>query len=396
MKSNSLIIFTNFPFPHLGGLSRCISDEVTFFSGRGYNVFLIYAPSEMPLNFKLRPNVTLVPQQSSMKKAQTVVNRIRRASLTRKIALKNNVQCIYTHDIYSAFICILASLGKRTVLHTHSIFSEDRFKMGKPFHELSTRNKITSLLGYLLDSTVEFLVYNLVHSIICTAEYQLEGVLKKSLSKKRASVLWNGINTKTFKPRVRERRMLRRKLRIPDGKIVCMFLGRMVPKNGPLIIARAIPIINQKTSKALFVFVGDGVEKEKIRKYVENQKLRNVMLLKGTPAEKILPIADVFVTNVSPIWEKTLDRTIFEAMASGIPTIIGRDPHKEDIFDGGKELLFVRKGDPKAIAERILQLMSDEKKIRTLSINGRKRVVKDFSLDTFMDSLEGIANSINA
>lgn len=385
---------TNFPFPHLGGVSRCISDELNFFSNKAYNLFLIYSPSDTPFNTKFKNNVTILPQKPSPKKPITIVNRIRRSFLIRKITLRNNVQCIYAHDIYSALICVFALLGKRTILHLHSVFSEDLFKMGKPFPEQSVKEKIITLLSYCFHSTIEFMVYNLVHSIMCVSGYQLENAKQKTLSKKKVFLLPNGIDINIFKPNPNNKFALKREFDIDQDVIVCMFLGRMVHKNGPLLIVKAVPLVNQRISKIFFIFVGDGIEKNKIEKYVKKEKLENVILLDGTPAEKILPLADIFITNVSPVWSNTLDRTILEAMASEIPTIVGKDEHKKSLFKDGKELIFVKKGDPKDIADKIISLISNSEKRRILGINGRKKVVEKYSLEKFMERLELIAKNM--
>jgi glycosyltransferase involved in cell wall biosynthesis len=384
----------------LGGTTRDIYYEVAYLAKRGYHTWLMCPASSndgMPAISK-EENLHLVYISDKLYSFLPgpfygLVSALHRSILIRRLDRAYRYRYIHAHDVFSALASILVGRRRKTILHLHSISSKDRFTMSRPFSSLSLGMKIVHSILYMMTCVVEVFVYNIAKVIVCVSEWEWNNAMKKRLfNKKHIIVLRNGIDIDMFRPKPEVRKKLRQQLNIDNKGCVCMFLGRMVPKNGPLLIAQAIPTVNRIAPNVSFVFVGIGGEKDRLLNYISQHNLQAVWCMEATPAEDILPLADIFVSHVSSLGDGH-GQTILEAMASGIPTITGRDAITEKVF-AEDEILLINKDDPKAIAEAIVTLVRDKDKRKLLSLNGMERVRKDLSVASQLERLESLAISI--
>ena len=80
----------------------------------------------------------------------------------------------------------------------------------------------------------------------------------------------------------------------------------------------------------------------------------------------------------------------FAPTYSKIRRPLRKDIIKEKNFWDGKELILVPKDNPREIAKKIVSLLSNERKREQLSINGRKKVLREYSLEVTMKKLESL------
>lgn len=69
---------------------------------------------------------------------------------------------------------------------------------------------------------------------------------------------------------------------------------------------------------------------------------------------------------------------LLEAMASGTPVVASDLPVVRALAEGGTEVLLVKPGSPKAIAETVKSLMAEPALGAALSASARARVERDF------------------
>jgi len=267
---SNLLIVTHFPFPHFGGVATAISNEVAFFTKKHRKIFFMFPPSKESLKWYYN-NVYFLPQEPSPKTIYNVINKIRRCSTIGKIVTEKQIQKIFTHDVHSAFLCVMAGKGKNTLLYLHSILSKDPLIFGRPFSDLALSEKASYLVRYYVNSLIELFTYNLVRVIICVSEYEKKDAELKCFSKRKIYLVRNGVDASVFRPNLRKKRSTRTLLKIPNEKKVCMFLGRMNPSKGVLTIAKSIPHLKDLEDEVSFIFVGDGPDKEITKEYIQKK-----------------------------------------------------------------------------------------------------------------------------
>jgi len=387
MKSHGsgkkLLILSGRPLTLLGGTTSDIIYEVEQLARLGYITCLMCPLGNADKLTNGRKFRIINPSDKKYKflpgPFYRLAHAIHRSILVKKIDSSEHFHYIHAHDVFSALASVLALRSKKTILHLHSISARDRFVMSKPFSSLSLGLKCVHSILYLMTCLLEIFVYNTVRLIVCVSEWERDDAIRKDVfNRKRIFILRNGIDVDTFRPKPEIRFKLRQRFDISSNHQVCIFLGRLVPKNGPMLIAQAIPTVNQRITDITFVFVGNGGERKELISYITKYNLPNVLCLETTPAEEILPIGDIFVSHVSSLVDGH-GQTILEAMGSGIPTITGRDPIKERLFEDD-EIVLIDKDSPAAIAEAIIALVTNKDKQKVLSLKGREKVVKEFSI----------------
>jgi glycosyltransferase involved in cell wall biosynthesis len=398
LKGKNYVIVTRLLFPHFGGVCTYLLQEINYFLKKGDNIYFVYSYLEKDSENKSSVG-TLKHRNLHMRGLpgynagiRVLVDRMRRITLIRKLGKTTEVSCFHAHDHHSALTCVLAGYGNKTILHLHGTLSKEELEL-VPFHLLSAVSVVKKMIRYVVATFLEALTFNLVRGIVCVSEYTMKDALRKTLAKKKVMIHRLAVDPSLFKPKPEERKRLRQKMLIPSDIVVCMYLGRLAATHGPLHIARSIPYVNRETMKALFVFVGDGDERDRIVNYIKGQRLSNVVFLNEMPSEDVLPVADILIDDVSSLYEG-YGFTMLEAMASGIPVISGRDSIKENAFVEKENIIFCRKDDPKDIADKVLKLIYDPVKRKELSVNSQKWVYSHYSLRKNMERLERILSSV--
>lgn len=83
--------------------------------------------------------------------------------------------------------------------------------------------------------------------------------------------------------------------------------------------------------------------------------------------------------------------SVLEAMYYGVPVVVSDiEGFKEVVGEGEKSGLYFRKGDVVNAVERIMELVSDNERYRTLMTQGRKRVDDYYSAEHFSGSLNAV------
>jgi glycosyltransferase involved in cell wall biosynthesis len=87
---------------------------------------------------------------------------------------------------------------------------------------------------------------------------------QKAVGKLPVEVLYNPIDTDQYRASHDLRREGRKLLEISDDRPVILTIGRFVPEKGQGCLIDAISSVLVRHPNALFVFIGDGPEREKI------------------------------------------------------------------------------------------------------------------------------------
>ena len=156
-----------------------------------------------------------------------------------------------------------------------------------------------------------------------------------------------------------------------NKKEVVIYVGRFVQRKGALNLVKAIPDVIKKRHETLFLFVGGGFsegswyEKE-IKKNIEDLNIGNhVKIIPWIDRDKLLEYyraSDIFV---HPADYEPFGNNVLEAMATGLPVVVSKSGGPEEIVT--KNGIILNKNEPSEISKGILQLLSDERKLKIFS-----------------------------
>ena len=192
------------------------------------------------------------------------------------------------------------------------------------------------------------------------------------------AVVPNGVNVAAFGSDCIEKNSAKQRIRL-NGIPVVGTVGNLRLDKGHKYLVEAARLIVDAGVDCHFVLVGDGGLREPLEKQVERLELTDRFAFLGRRRDipEVLRAMDVFV--LPSLWEGQ-GIALVEAMAAGLPcigTAVGGIP---EVLDAGRAGILVPSKDPKALADAIVQLLSDSELASRLSKAARERA-KAFSIE---------------
>ncbi len=187
----------------------------------------------------------------------------------------------------------------------------------------------------------------------------------------RLRVHYHGIDTSLF-------RVDRKPNRNKNVKL--LIISSLTPQKGHLFLLRAFRKVVQKHKNVFLTIVGDGPEKNKIRKYIRESEIPNIRLknyVDFASAEHLryLEESDIFI-HPSITDERGnkegIPGSLVEAMVAGLPVISTFHAGIPHIVKHRKTGLLVGENDCKALESAITEMLEDKKLRTTLGKNAMK------------------------
>jgi len=244
---------------------------------------------------------------------------------------------------------------------------------------------LTSKVAYSLED--RFLPYSALNSsaVISPSNY-----VKTFLAKRYgldSIVIPHGVNLAKFKPK--DRTESRKLLGYNNKNRIILFVGKLHPYKDPLTLIRAASIANKDVEDLHVAMIGSG----ELRREVEEEIIRlgisrHFRILSRISEEKLRLFYNAADILVFPSINEAFGLVILEALASGLPVIAANTGACPEIL-GDAGTLFAQ-GDPVDLAEKIVELMHDEKSLEGHRVRGRKRVEKYFTWRGVVEQYFGI------
>ncbi|WPB56745.1 glycosyltransferase family 4 protein [Xylophilus sp. GOD-11R] len=256
------------------------------------------------------------------------------------------------------------SLGIPAVLHLHAAQMESYYRTASAPTRLFTRSifRMTTHNIVLGDNSRRFLI-----DVI-------------GISPDKVSIVINGVPGPANLPESRPDRPRKRVL----------FLGNLSDRKGPADLLQAVadPRFDPETME---VFIVGGGDVEKYRRLSDRLGLQRLVSFLGwvdqAKAAEVLRSADVMIL---PSYDEGLPLVVLEALANGIPTICTPVGEIPTVLQNRVDTLFVKPGDIQAIADNLIDALTDGELRRSLVKNGRKAYENRFSLAKFSSSVAAI------
>jgi len=214
------------------------------------------------------------------------------------------------------------------------------------------------------------------HIIAVNQRLKDEIVAKWSIPPSKVTVVPNGVDTRAFCPDGRKAADVRAKYGI-EG-MYCLFVGQLRNRKGVDSLLRAFNGINDSVMKC--VVVGDGPERGRLEKMVDDLKLHSKVLFTGA-----VPFGDLTGLYagagffVLPTVAEGSPLVVLEALASGLPVISTAVSGIPEIIDNEQNGFIVPPRDVHALAERMRLLIEDDELRAKMSENARRGTVESFS-----------------
>lgn len=137
--------------------------------------------------------------------------------------------------------------------------------------------------------------------------------------KEKCEVIYIGVDSNHFSKKESRRREIRENLNLKDRPTV-LYLCRLSIEKRPILMACIVKELKKYIPDICFLVVGDGPERVKLEKYVEDNNLSENIYLLGSCSEPIGYYDASDVVLICSIKEG-LTLTTFEAMSMGLPVV---------------------------------------------------------------------------
>ena len=220
----------------------------------------------------------------------------------------------------------------------------------------------------------------------CTKMVGVSEFVRESIARKllypadKIEIIHNPVSSINQKPSS-DRKTLLEKLGLPADARVLLNVGRVGPQKGILAAIRAMPLVVEHEPRAFFLSVGaqtDPVYAEKVANKIAELGVGERVRLLGERSDiaDLLSACDVFVF---PSLFEGLGIALAEAMAAGCACVVSRIRPFDEFLTDGENAVIVPPNDADALAEAILDLLSDEDKRTRLGAAARQTAVSMFS-----------------
>ncbi len=182
-----------------------------------------------------------------------------------------------------------------------------------------------------------------------------------------------------------ERKAVREMLQIPSNAKLVGYVGRFARQKRVEDLVWAAELLWQVDERAYAVFVGEGPEKERIQRFVQQiHKAGHIRFLDHQP--DVAPL----IRSLDLFWLASdfegMSNSLMEAMAAGKPVVVSNiAPNRELVTDGVTGLV-VPVGDRVAFAKAAGKILSDPDLARRLGQAAQEKMKQQHSVSRMVDS----------
>lgn len=238
----------------------------------------------------------------------------------------------------------------------------------------SQRSVIWGLLGHLATTIAARLPHD---QIIAVSPQAKQKLVKLGVPENKITIIPNGVDLKLFDS-----------IRVKKVPNQILYVGRLVDFKHVDWLIQAFPYVLKKVPSATLKIVGGGPERGRLEELVKKLGLKARVTFTGlTPTyEAVTRHYKESAVFVLPSTVEGEAIVLKEAMAAGLPLIAMNIPGSGvlSLMRDGENGFLLKPGLPELIAEKIVQLLRDNRLRERMGMAGRKFVEK-FDWDVIAD-----------
>lgn len=353
------------------GLHHRYGDDVTLITGpaEGPEGDLFDRAKALGLNVELMPELVRAVRPGTDWRAY----RLLRRSLRR---LRPEV--VHTHSSKAGIVGRAAAWDEHVPAVVHTIH-------GLPFgpSESAWRNRLYVAL--------ERWAARRCHAIVSVCDAMTEQALAAGVGHPGMyRTVYSGMDVAAFVDPPRPRDEVRRELGLDEPDIAFGTVARLFERKGHDDILAVAPGVLKANPDVRFVFIGDGILRDRLIAETERLGLRHAFRFVGlVPPARIPELLGAVDAVVHPSLREGLARVLPQALLAGRPVI------SYDV-DGAREVVLPETGillpprDIAGLAQGILRLAADPALRRAMGQEGRRRFADQFRHETMTEQLRSL------
>lgn len=217
--------------------------------------------------------------------------------------------------------------------------------------------------------------------VVTISEAMKADIVSRGIDPGSVSVVPNAVDTERFAPRPRNETLLQ-SVGLQD-RIVLGYVSGLRRYEGIDVLLRSIAVLRARGHRVGALIVGEGPEMDSLRRLVSDLGIGEETRMVGrVPYEDVLDyyaLIDIFVVprRNDRVGSLIAPLKPFEAMAMGLPLLVGDLPVLAEIAAPGERGLVFSAEDPESLATEAERLILDEDLRRRLGSAGRRWVERE-------------------
>ena len=174
-----------------------------------------------------------------------------------------------------------------------------------------------------------------------------------------------------------------------EGYFIFGSVGRLDPIKGTSYLIEAMALLVKKYPKSQLLLVGEGSQRERLKKQCINLGLGAFVKFTGYQKDPapFIEIMDVFIL---PSLNEGMGRVILEAMTYGKPVIATKVGGIPELVEDGKNGILVNPQDPHALAQAMIRLANDKPLLDRMSHEAILKVGDQFNINRMVRDIEDL------
>lgn len=229
--------------------------------------------------------------------------------------------------------------------------------------------------------SLEMFLYRQAAKVVVVTHSFREVLVGRGVPPEKLTVITNGVDPERYRPGPRANDF-RSQVGLGDAFVV-LYAGAHGMSHALHVILGVAREMAVTAPDCRFVFVGDGAEKDRLVRQVEEWGLENVLFLPSQPAERMPAVytsADVCLVPLRKVFlfSYFIPSKMFEILACARPIVASLDGEAAAILRDSGGAIVVPPEDGVGIAAAIEQLRADSKLADEMGRRGREYVLKHF------------------
>jgi glycosyltransferase involved in cell wall biosynthesis len=276
---------------------------------------------------------------------------------------QHDIKIVHSHDFYS------------------NIFAMTAASLAGVRGRIASKRETTGTRT-LAQRTAERGAFKLAHAVVANAGAVKQHLIEIGVPDKKIVVIYNGLDLTHFHLNGDAGNALQRlDLETLRGRPVVTMVANFEyrVKDHPMLL-RAAQRVKSEVPEAMFVIAGEGELRPETEKLASELGLNETCLFIGRCASvpELLAASDICVLSSQA---EGFSNSILEYMAAGRAVVATNVGGASEAIIEGETGHLVNAGDDRAMAERLISLLRDPEKSRTMGLNGRRRIEQRFSTE---------------
>ncbi len=294
-----------------------------------------------------------IPYFSSNKRSSFDLSYAKRI---KELCVSNSIELVHTHDSHAHTFAVVAALfgNKAKIMVSRRV----DFKVNS--------------------SPLSKYKYNhpLIGKILCVSE-KIKQITSESIEDPLKLVtVHSGIDISKFAGKTNTGKLHKEFKLNPDTKIIAN-VAALAPHKDYATFINTVELLKGKLLNTVYFIIGEGSEKEKIEKLIEEKSLQNDIILTGfrDDVPDVLPEIDLLLITSET---EGLGTAILDAFACNVPVVATAAGGIPEIVIHNQTGLLAEVRDTAGLAENVLKMMSDQE-LRKNMVAGARLHLNEFT-----------------